>query len=128
MEHNDTYQECDWVCASTEVGYEDELSAAARSLRADRQVAPLAADLSNLLLIEAASRYARLQTLPAYLSPELRAVLEPRLSAMRAAGRLRSHTVSPDSCMLHVGFTRRYGRERAQCLRGHGARPGETPH
>lgn len=128
MTHNDTYSECQWVCASPQVADEPQLLAAARALRADPAIAPLVGDFSNLLLMEFASRFARLGELPEYLADPARTPVQARLAALRSAGSLSAHQAANDTCMLFVEFTRRYGRERAACLRGHGARPGETPH
>jgi hypothetical protein len=78
---------------------------------------------SNLLLVEIVDRYARLETLPEWLEPEIATVMESRLRAARAAGELGQTHEERGSCMLYVEFRRRYGAGRPSCLRGHGERP-----
>ncbi|MBX3250991.1 MAG: hypothetical protein KF901_27690 [Myxococcales bacterium] len=122
-EHNDSYRECEWVCATEIVADEQRVREQARALRADMDVAPSITELPNLLLIEAVDRYARLGTLPAYLEPNVAELLEPRLAAAKAAGALGEAFSRPGACGLYVDFRRRYGPNRALCLRGHGTQP-----
>jgi len=122
-EHTDTYPECSTQCATEIRADEAKVAAMARELRGDAALAPVLAELSNVLLLEAVDRYARLGELPAYLEPALARALEPRLSAARQAGELGETTEIRGACMLYVDFRRRYGRDRAHCLRRHGAWP-----
>ena len=122
-EHDDVYPECSTQCA-TEIQADDaKVEAFARELRADRSLAPALDGFSNVLLIEAVDRYARLGELPEYLEEPIRSALEPRLSAAKEAGVLGEPTEVRGACMLYADFRRRYGRERASCLRRHGAWP-----
>lgn len=120
MEHNNTYSECEVVCATESRADADRVRAQARALRADPRLAPLLADTSNVLLIELVDRYARLEILPEYTSAEVRAALEPVLAEARAAGRLGGLHETPGGCMIYAQFERRYGQDRAVCLRGRG--------
>lgn len=120
MEHNDTYRECQVVCATETRADAASVRAMARELRADRALAPLLAETSNILLIELVDRYARLEILPEYTSAEVRAAVEPRLAQARAAGRLGQLHDEQGGCMIYAQFERRYGSDRAVCLRGRG--------
>jgi micrococcal nuclease len=122
--HRETYGECEWVC-NDEIRVDlPRVTAAARRLREDPTLARALAETEffNLHLIEFVSRYRRLGTLPEYLEGELRAQIEERLGRENDAGALGdTYTEADASCMLYVDFRRRYGRERAACLRGHGS-------
>ncbi|MDQ3031708.1 MAG: thermonuclease family protein [Myxococcota bacterium] len=124
--HRETYGECEWVCDDEIHADEDAVTAAARRMREDRALAPLLAEHSNLHLMEFARRYARIGELPEYVSAAARAPLEARLAQERAQGLLGTTRTEPGSCALYVEFTRRYGRERASCLREHGTAPPGT--
>jgi len=123
MRHNETYGECSWVC-NTETRVEmPRIEAAARRLREDPQIAPNLADYVNLHLIEFVSRYRRVGELPEYLTGPARAQVERRLAQEQAQGLLGETHEARGSCMIHVPFERRYGRNRAACLREHGTTP-----
>lgn len=126
MQHRETYGECEWVCDDEIRADEGAVTAAARRLREDRGLAPLLAEHSNALLMEFVRRYARIGELPAYLEEPARAGVEARLAQERAQGLLGATRTVQGSCALYVEFTRRYGRERASCLRDHGTAPEGT--
>lgn len=118
--HDDDYEECTWVCA-TEIRADDEaVRQHARRIRADSELAPLLSDTSNLLLIEIVDRYARLKELPEWVEPELASRLRPRLAQARDNGDLGQVREVKGSCMIHVPFKRRYGSDKAECLKGRG--------
>jgi endonuclease YncB( thermonuclease family) len=121
MQHRDTYAECQWVCNTEQVADPAQTQVEARALRSDPTVAPLVADLSNLVLREFVGRFARQGSLPDYLDPALRDAVTTRLTA---DGRLATHP-QRGSCAIYVPFTRRYGRSRAHCLDGHGTVPDD---
>lgn len=124
MQHRNTYAECSWVC-DEEVRVDlPAVQAAARRLRGDPAIAPHLADFFNLHLIEFVSRFHRTGELPEYLEdPEARRLVEHRLRREQGAGNLGETREVRGSCMLHVPFRRRYGQNRAECLRGHGTPP-----
>lgn len=122
MQHRETYSQCEWVCNTEIVADEPQARAAARMLREDPTTAPLVADLSNLILTEFTSRFARRGELPGYTEAAARDPLTARLQPERDAGRLPSHE-QRGSCGIYVPFDRRYGRNRASCLMGHGTVP-----
>lgn len=122
-EHREVYGECDWVCNDEQRVSPAELRAVARGLREDPSVAPHVRDFFNLHLMELAARFARRGELPEYLTDETaRQAVGAHLSQVRARGGLQTQTVR-GSCALYVDFRRRYGRDRAWCLRGHGTTP-----
>lgn len=126
MRHHDTYRECDWVCNDEIRADEAAVTAAARRLRADPELAPLLSEWTNVHLREFARRYARIGEVPEYLTGPARERVEARLRQERERGLLGQVRTERGACMLHVEFTRRYGRERAHCLRGHGTPPEGT--
>jgi len=123
MQHQETYEECSWVC-NDEIRVDmSRVSTAARNLRDDPQIAPHLSDFFSLHLIEFVSRYRRVGELPEYLEGPGRALVQARLAGEQAAGRLGETHTERGSCMIHVPFQRRYGRGQAACLRGHGTNP-----
>ncbi len=126
MQHRDTYAECSWVC-NEEIRVDlGPVTAAARRLREDPQIAPHLADFFNLHLIEFVSRYRRVQQLPEYLTGPARELVERRLAGEMQNNLLGGTRTERGSCMIHVPFERRYGTRGAACVRGHGnwQRPG----
>lgn len=122
--HRETYSECDWVCSDEIVADPTAVSTLAREMRADATIAPLVADRANLILEEYVSRYARTGELPTVLVEPALTPVRSFLDAARASGRLPAiHTEEDATCMLYVAFDRRYGTDRASCLRGHGTLP-----
>jgi endonuclease YncB( thermonuclease family) len=122
MQHRDTYGECQWVCNQETVIDPQAAHDVARALRADTTTGPLVADLSNLVLMEFVSRFARNGVLPAYADPAVSDVLTAALTAERDSGHTPVHA-ERGSCGIYVPFERRYGRSRASCLMGHGTVP-----
>ncbi len=119
MQHRDTYAECQWVCNVETVVDELAARSEARALRADPVTGPLVATLSNLVVTEFVSRFARRGELPAYADAAGRDAITARLTA---DGRVATHE-QRGSCGIYVPFERRYGRNRAHCLDGHGTVP-----
>jgi hypothetical protein len=120
MRHQQTYEECSWVCAEEVRVDLDRVRAAARRLREDPQIAPRLTDFFNLHLIEFVSRYRRTGELPEYLEGPARDLVRERLAREQEEGLLGDTHVARGSCAIHVPFERRYGSDRAACLRGHG--------
>lgn len=139
-EHGDNYGECEWVCYQEVVADEGLARAFARRLREDPEVAPLLSELSNLLVIEIVARWVRRGELPDWVTeeeerataqerlgfitdPRLADLLRSRLESAMENGALGQRSVQQGSCALYADFQRRYGRNRASCLRGHGTLP-----
>ena len=121
--HTDQYEECTWQCATVLQADQRRVREVARRLRGERSLLPAIGDLSNILLIELVDRYARLAELPEWVTAEEKILLQPQLEGARRAGALGQPQPVRSSCVLYVDFTRRYGRDRPDCLRGHGVRP-----
>ena len=121
--HRETYSECEWVCQNDVVADAEGLRTMARAMREDTTLAPLLAESSNLHLEEFVSRFARIGELPAYIPEEARDPVQRFLETARARGTLPATSTVRGSCMLYVAFERRYGTERAGCLREHGSLP-----
>ncbi len=120
LHHEETYGECEWVCAIEVRADREAVRAVAQELRAHPDLAPRLAEHSNLLVIEVVDRFARMDTVPAWIEGVDRDLVEAYLREAKAAGRLGELTEEAGSCNLYVPFERRYDRERPQCLRGHG--------
>jgi endonuclease YncB( thermonuclease family) len=130
MRHTDSYGSCEWVCARETAPDPTTTHDVARSLREDTALAPLIADLSNVLLLEMTGRFARTGDLPAWVSGTLRDEVRTRLIAARDAGRIGPVHEQRGSCMLYVPFDQRYsgrGGAVAPCLAGHGTLPPDLP-
>lgn len=123
MQHRETYAECEWVCSDEIVADEAAVASVARDLRADATIAPLVADRPNVHLEEFVRRYARIGELPDYLEDPALTPVRTYLEGVRAAGRLPTTSTRRGACMLYVAFDRRYGLDRASCLREHGTLP-----
>lgn len=121
MRHQETYSECEWVC-DEEIRVDlPRVRAAARRLREDPRIAPQLTDLFNLHLVEIVSRFHRTGDMPDYyLDEPTREIVRQRLESEQAQGLLGETHTARGSCMIHVPFERRYGQDRAACLRGHG--------
>ncbi len=123
MRHHESYSECEWVC-NTEIAPDvAAVTAAARRLREDPQTGPMLAEWGSIHLVEVAARFSRLGEVPAYLPEPARTAVIARLTTERDLGALGTTHEERGACMLYVDFTRRYGRSRASCLRGHGTTP-----
>lgn len=118
--HRETYSECQWVCNTETRTDRARTVEAARRLRADPALAPRLTELFNIHLIGIVSRFTRKGELPGYLPEELQPDLTAHLTRDRDAGLLGATHEAPGSCALYVEFERRYGPNRAECLRGHG--------
>jgi len=139
-EHENNYGECEWVCYQEVVANEQLVRAYAQRLRQDPALGPRLRNLSNLLLVEIVSRWVRRGEIPKWLTEDeeitdteerfgieidrqLASALRPHLSRAMENGTLGQREVRDGSCALYAAFERRYGRNRASCLRGHGTVP-----
>jgi endonuclease YncB( thermonuclease family) len=144
MKHTQNYAECQMVCMTEKRVDYDRVDAVAAQLRENGELAdaikntaattpprqpapeshgdpvPAVASLDlidNLHLSNATAFYLRHDTLPEWVPPNAIAPLTRALAAAKASGALGVVTEAPSSCMLNVGFMRRYGLSRASCLR-----------
>jgi endonuclease YncB( thermonuclease family) len=121
--HTENYPECSTQCATEIRADEEKVRQMARALREDPELRDVLRNVPNLLLIEAVDRYARLGELPEYTAEDAAALLEPKLRMARESGRLGETREVRGACMVYADFRRRYGRDRAACLRRHGSWP-----
>ncbi len=128
MEHNDTYEECEWVCDTETRANRQLVEAGARRLREDPRIAPRIADMFNINLITLVDRFVRTGEIPEIIPADLRNDLSARLTRERDQGMYGETYEAPGSCMLYVTFERRYGGRipRAACLNGHGNWHGQA--
>lgn len=120
-QHAESYGECQWVC-DTETRTDDaRVRAAARRLREDPAIAPGLSGLYNLNLEALVSRFVRTGELPESVPEASRPGVLGRLTQERDQGLLGETRREAGSCGLYVEFDRRYGNDRAWCLRGHGS-------
>lgn len=124
LSHSIAYIDCAWICNDEVRVNESAMEAAARRMRRDPELAPLLAEVpGNLYLMEFARRFLRNGGLPDYAPEAAREPLIRRLTTEREEGLLGAAASVRGSCMLYVDWERRYGRDRAQCLSGHGTVP-----
>lgn len=116
-EHNESYHECQPVCAVDVVADSARIDAVAMQLRESAALRPVLADMDNLHLSEAVSMVARVGRLPTWATDAQRAQLGAALSVARDGGQLGELTHRRGACMTYVTFQRRYGEGRAACLR-----------
>ncbi len=121
--HNETYADCDWVC-NREVRVDPvAVRATARAARGDAELARPLHDTTNLMLVEFVNRFTRTGDVSPYVPAPAMSPLRSFLMAARERGDLGETETVRGACFLYVDFTRRYGRNRAPCLRGHGTAP-----
>lgn len=118
--HAETYSECQWVCDTETRVDEERVRAAARRLREDRSLAQGLAGMYNLNLEAMVSRFVRTGEIPGSVPSAMHPALVSRLTQERDHGLLGGTREELGSCGLYVQFERRYGSDRAECLRGHG--------
>jgi endonuclease YncB( thermonuclease family) len=119
-QHSDSYGECQWVCDMETSTDTERGRAAARRLREDPSIAPGLSGLYNLNLEALVSRFVRTGELPASVPEGSHAGVLARLTQERDQGLLGETREVLGSCGLYVEFERRYGNDRAVCLRGRG--------
>jgi endonuclease YncB( thermonuclease family) len=117
-EHQDTYEECQQICSTEVRPVAEELTATAKRMRENPELAPLLKDWFNINLEEFTARYVRSNELPGYLSADLKVKLRAFLAGEIASGRLSKGERAKGSCMMFIEFNRWYGPDRAPCLRG----------
>lgn len=118
--HRNSYQECEWVCDTETRVDEPRVREAARRLRQDPELAPGLAGMFNLNLEALVSRFVRTGEIPGSVPSSLHPALTRRLADERDRGLLGETRKERGSCVLYVPFERRYGADRAPCLRGRG--------
>lgn len=119
-QHTESYSECQWVCDTETRTDESRVRAAARRLREDPAIAPGLSGFYNVNLEALVSRFVRTGELPESVPEGSRAGVLGRLTQERDQGLLGETHEVLGSCGLYVDFERRYGTDRAECLRGHG--------
>lgn len=119
-QHAESYSECEWVCDTETRVDEDRMAAAARRLREDPELAPALAGYANVNLQELVSRFMRKGELSPLVPEEVAPAILQRLTEERERGLLGETHETLGSCGLYVQFERRYGNDRAVCLRGRG--------
>ena len=116
--HQNTYKECEQVCATEKRAAKAPIDHVVRQMRGDPMLAPLLASHSNLLLREFAVRYLRTDALPPYVNEEAVEPLSAWLAVKKEAGALGPLTVQPSSCQVFTQFRRRFDEDKADCLKG----------
>jgi endonuclease YncB( thermonuclease family) len=129
--HNDEYEECQTVCQKVKVLGEKDVDSAYNAIKGDEKLAALNLDEATLkaalpAAYEAVARKVPSGTddwaafgigVPGALTAEQRQVLHGAIERAVAAGKLNPSSETEDACMVHVDFRRRFGGERAACLR-----------
>lgn len=108
--HEDDYKECQKVCRSSKRLTAEALPKVAEKLRA----VDGAAGLGDLDVARFADEYLSFGS--ATSAGELRGDLDDALKALKEEGALKTEETN-DSCHIYVDFRRRFGGDRAVCLR-----------
>jgi endonuclease YncB( thermonuclease family) len=117
-EHDENYPECTTVCHQDTHVDPARVDAVTRQLREDQSLVTLLANIDNLHLAQAVSRYARTDEMPTWMSEETAHALTAHLAPIKASGAFGTITTVQGACHLYVPFNRRFGIRRASCL-GH---------
>ena len=133
MLHNDTYKECQKVCAQVPVLADADIEKALELLKDDAGVAAAVSALGKAQLaaamrvtqeavargypVAAGAWAAPGFAVPAGVSAAQMDALGAAVKGLLDAGTLTATGTADDSCQIYVDFRRRFGGDRAVCLR-----------
>lgn len=112
--HDQDYAECQWVCVEARPVEAAAIQAAYTQLRAtqDPALKAILAALGEARLRQIIGDYARLGWVTNLREPAQEAALDKALASIFPAG-----TREKGACALYVDYRRRFGRQRASCLK-----------
>jgi len=115
--HDQRYGECDKVCAMVYPVDAALLDGLVDPAKADAKIGPLLAGMSDVDVRKALHDYAKYRNVDREVPQDRREALNAELETWAAAGKFGSAAGSEMSCMTHVGFNRRFGGNKAKCLK-----------
>ncbi len=115
--HETKYAECTKVCHMTYPVDEAKVDEVAAALADDPTAKALVAGLDEDELRGVALEFAEFQHIGRAVPKDRREKLEVFLLGWAKEGRFGDRTGTPGACMTHVPFERRFGGDRAECLK-----------
>lgn len=115
--HNDLYQECANVCQRVYEVHEEKVDEVSKTLAQDPQVTDLIASLTEAELRSVVHEFAKYRHIHRKIAEKNRDQLKRILLTYVEQGRFGPQVEKPSSCMLHVPFQRRFGGNKAVCLK-----------
>lgn len=114
--HKEKYGECETVCVPETPVKQAAIDRIASDLREDTAVARLMRDIEERTLRRAVTDFARIGQFSG-MPDDAGAALGAKLTAYREKGAFGASDPGDGSCLIYVKYKRRYGRNRAQCLK-----------
>lgn len=115
--HEQRYAECDKICAMVYPVDAALLDGLVEPAKADATIGPLLAGMPDEDVRKALHDYAKYRVVDREVPKDKREPLEAALAKWAEAGKFGSASGSESSCMYHVAFDRRFGGNRAKCLK-----------
>lgn len=115
--HDDHYDECSRVCHYEYEVAPEVVDSALVAARADANLGPLLADLSDADARTVIYDFARYRHVNRKIPQAQREQCKALLSAMADSGTFGAAQRREGACMIHVPFNRRFGGGRAECLK-----------
>ncbi len=115
--HDKTYAECDKVCAMVYPVDATLLDGLVEPAKLDPKLGPLLAGMPDVDIRKALHDYAKYRNVDREVPEDRRVELNAELAIWAEAGRFGSAAGSESACMTHVAFNRRFGGNKAACLK-----------
>jgi endonuclease YncB( thermonuclease family) len=116
QKHTDIYEECQYVCQPAQDVDDAKVTAFAASLQKNADLASVLSEYDAAAVNTMVSEFARTGIATRFKTSSHRVAVESILAKAQAVG-MFSKTSTPLACMIYVKFQRRYGAEKAACLR-----------
>ncbi len=112
--HKNKYEECQVVCEQNIKISDSDLTKLRKKLMSNKDVVPVLADASDEEVNHVVRMWLKTETVAAVIEKRNIGVMKKALSSLNSAGM----TTSEDgSCVVYVDFKRRFGGDKAKCLK-----------
>lgn len=115
--HDLRYDECDKVCAMVYPVDTALLDALVEPAKLDATIGPLLAGMPDADVRKALHDFAKYRVCDREVPKDRREALNAELDKWAAAGKFGNGSGSEAACMIHVPFNRRFGGNKAKCLK-----------
>jgi endonuclease YncB( thermonuclease family) len=115
--HKDNYVECQKVCHEPKELSPGQALEVVEQLRQNERLRSKLAGIEDLYLVVAVNTFMQFGEAPFINDEETTALLTGTLSTMKGEGMLPEPSLQKGSCMVHVGFKRRYMHPKPKCLK-----------
>lgn len=115
--HDLRYAECDKVCAMVYPVDVAVIDGLVEPAKLDAKLGPLLEGMSDADIRKALHDYAKLRNVDREVPEDRREACNAELAKWAEAGKFGSAAGSESACMIHVGFDRRFGGNKAKCLK-----------